>query len=98
MLVHGHVGAPSVRTPSRPSVRVHHSAEAREYAEEARMEPTPLMAQQAAIQHLRAQYERSELYYDAFRRALDALVLAPDAHECQSTLPRPPQSPRAPPP
>jgi Cell wall-active antibiotics response 4TMS YvqF len=60
------------------------------------MEPTPLMAQQAAIQDVRAQYERGELSYEAFRRALDALVLARDADECQAILRELPQSPLAP--
>ena len=50
------------------------------------MEPTPLQAQQAAIQEVRARYERGELAYDDFRRALDALVLARNADECQAIL------------
>ncbi len=50
------------------------------------MEPTPLQAQQAAIQEVRARYERGELSFEDFRRALDALVLAQNADECQAIL------------
>ena len=50
------------------------------------MEPTPLQAQQAAIQEVRARYERGELSFEDFKRALDALVLAQDADECQAIL------------
>ncbi|HEV8194728.1 MAG TPA: LiaF domain-containing protein [Ktedonobacterales bacterium] len=50
------------------------------------MEQTPLQAQQAAIQEVRARYERGELSFEDFRRALDALVLAEDAEECQAIL------------
>jgi len=52
----------------------------------AAVEPTPLQAQQAAIQEVRARYERGELSFEDFRRALDALVLAHDADECQAIL------------
>lgn len=52
----------------------------------AAVEPTPLQAQQAAIQDVRARYERGELSFDDFKRALDALVLAQDADECQAIL------------
>jgi Cell wall-active antibiotics response 4TMS YvqF len=52
----------------------------------AAVEPTPLQAQQAAIQAVRARYERGELSFDDFKRALDALVLARDADECQAIL------------
>jgi Cell wall-active antibiotics response 4TMS YvqF len=55
--------------------------------------PTDLPAQQAAIQEARAHYERGELTFDAFRRALDALVLARDADECQAILDALPVSP-----
>jgi hypothetical protein len=54
---------------------------------------TDLPAQQAAIQEARAYYERGELTFDAFRRALDALVLARDADECQAILGALPISP-----
>lgn len=54
---------------------------------------TDLPAQQAAIQEARAHYERGELTFDAFRRALDALVLARDADECQAILDALPISP-----
>lgn len=50
------------------------------------MEPTPLEAQQAAIQDVRARYERGALSFEDFKRALDALVLAEDADECQAIL------------
>jgi Cell wall-active antibiotics response 4TMS YvqF len=50
------------------------------------MEPAAVAAQRAAIAEVRARYERGELAYDAFRRALDALVLARDAGECQAVL------------
>lgn len=60
-----------------------------------RAEPTALAAQQAAIQEVRARYERGELDYEAFRRALDALVLARDSDECQAILNVLPVSPLA---
>jgi cell wall-active antibiotic response 4TMS protein YvqF len=52
----------------------------------AAVEPTPLQAQQAAIQEVRVRYERGELSFDDFKRALDALMLARDADECQAVL------------
>lgn len=52
----------------------------------AAVEPTPLQAQQAAIQEVRTRYERGELSFEDFKRALDALVLAQDADECQAIL------------
>lgn len=55
-----------------------------------------LVAQRAAIQEARARYERGELSYEAFRRALDALVMARDADECQTILRALPTSPLAP--
>jgi Cell wall-active antibiotics response 4TMS YvqF len=60
------------------------------------MEPTAMNAQQTAIQDVRARYERGELSFDEFRRALDALVLARDADECQAILRELPASPQAP--
>ena len=50
------------------------------------MEPAAVMAQRAAIVEARSRYERGEITFDAFRRALDALVLARDAGECQAIL------------
>jgi hypothetical protein len=57
--------------------------------------PAGTAAQQAAIQEARRRYERGELSYDAFRRALDALVLARDADECQAILDALPTTPLA---
>lgn len=56
--------------------------------------PGAIAAQQAAVQEARGRYERGELTYDTFRRALDALVLARDAGECQVILDALPTSPR----
>lgn len=50
------------------------------------MEPAAVAAQRAAIVEARARYERGQITFDAFRRALDALVLAHDAGECQAVL------------
>lgn len=50
------------------------------------MEPAAVTAQRAAIAEARARYERGELDFDAFKRALDALVLARDASECHAIL------------
>lgn len=47
------------------------------------------------IQEARRRYERGELSYDTFRRALDALVLARDTGECQVILDALPTSPLA---
>ncbi|MGH2515075.1 MAG: hypothetical protein ACRDHP_05410, partial [Ktedonobacterales bacterium] len=58
-----------------------------------RAEPTALTIQRAAIQEARTRYERGELTFDTFRRALDALVLARDATECQAILNALPVSP-----
>lgn len=60
------------------------------------VESPRLAAQRAAIQEARARYERGELSYEAFRRALDALVMAHDADECQAILRALPTSPLAP--
>jgi hypothetical protein len=49
------------------------------------MDPT-IAAQRAAIREVRDRYERGELPYDAFRRALDALVLTESPEECQAVL------------
>jgi len=54
-----------------------------------------LEAQRAAIQEARARYERGEITYDDFRRALDALVLAQDAGDCAAILDALPASPLA---
>lgn len=59
-------------------------------------ESAALVAQRAAIQEARARYERGELSYEAFRRALDAIVMARDAEECQTILRALPISPLAP--
>jgi hypothetical protein len=59
------------------------------------MEPAALAAQQAAIQDVRARFERGELTADAFERALDALLLARDAEECRIILRALPASPLA---
>jgi hypothetical protein len=52
-----------------------------------------LPAQRAAIQAVRARYERGELSFEAFRRTLDALVLAQDAYECAAILRELPSAP-----
>lgn len=65
------------------------------------MQPSPesaaassaLNAQRAAIQEARARYERGELTFEDFRRALDALVLARDAEECAVILRELPRAP-----
>jgi hypothetical protein len=53
---------------------------------EEHMQRNTVAAQQAAIQEVRARYERGDLSYEAFRRALDALVLARDEEECRAVL------------
>lgn len=58
-------------------------------------EPVAITARRAAIQEARGRYERGELSYDAFRRALDAIVLARDSDECQAILDALPTSPLA---
>lgn len=50
------------------------------------MERDTVAAQQAAIQNVRERYERGEIPYDAFRRVLDALVLARDEEECRAVI------------
>lgn len=50
------------------------------------MQRDTVAAQQAAIQEVRARYERGELSYEDFRRALDAVVLARDEEECRAVL------------
>ena len=59
------------------------------------MEPATPTAQQAAIHELRMRYERGDISFEAFRQALDALVLARDAGECQAILRSLPASPLA---
>lgn len=59
------------------------------------LEPTTPTAQHAAIQELRARYERGDISFEAFRQALDALVIARDAAECQTILRSLPTSPLA---
>ena len=58
-------------------------------------EPAAVTARRAAIQLARGRYERGELTYDAFRRALDAIVLARDSDECQAILDALPAAPLA---
>lgn len=58
-------------------------------------EPAAVKAQRAAIQEARSRYERGELTYDAFRRALDAIVLARNTDECQAILAALPTAPLA---
>jgi hypothetical protein len=60
---------------------------------EEHMERDTVAAQQAAIQEVRARYERGDLSYEAFRRALDALVLACDEEECHAILAAIPATP-----
>lgn len=50
------------------------------------MDPTAAAAQRTAIMDVRGRYERGELSLEAFRRALDALVLAETPEECQEIL------------
>ena len=59
-------------------------------------QPLLLAAQQAAISEARARYERGDLSFADFHRALDALVLARDAGECQIILDALPTTPLAP--
>lgn len=59
-------------------------------------QPPLLAAQQAAISEARARYERGDLTFEGFRRALDALVLARDADECRVILDALPTVPLAP--
>lgn len=59
-------------------------------------QPPLATAQQAAIAEARARYERGDLSYEAFRRALDALVLARDASECRVILDALPTAPLVP--
>jgi hypothetical protein len=59
------------------------------------VEPQAPTAQQRAIQEVRARYERGHLSFEAFCQALDALLQARDAAECQaivSALPAEPLS------
>lgn len=49
------------------------------------MDPTTA-AQRAAIADVRARYERGEISYDAFRRAVDALMLTETPEECETVL------------
>ena len=60
------------------------------------MESALLAAQQAAIEETRARYERGELDFEDFRRALDALVEASSVGECRTILRKLPLSPLAP--
>lgn len=57
--------------------------------------PTATDAQRAAIASLRARYERSEIEYETLRQALDALVAARSADECEAILRELPVSPRS---
>src|SRR5215469_2273750 len=50
------------------------------------MDPTAAAALRAAIIDVRGRYERGELSLEAFRRALDALVLAETPEECRVIL------------
>jgi hypothetical protein len=53
------------------------------------MDPTHVpatAAQQAAVAQVRARYERGELSFEALHRALDAILLARTADECQAIL------------
>jgi hypothetical protein len=50
------------------------------------MGQTSLPAQQSAIKDVRARYERGEIPFEMFRRALDALVLARNTDECEAIL------------
>lgn len=53
-------------------------------------------AQEAAIQEARARYERGDLSFEDFHRALDAIVLARDGDECRIILNALPSAPLAP--
>jgi hypothetical protein len=53
-------------------------------------------AQRAAITEVRVRYERGELPFEAFRRALDALLLAQTPEECEIILHELPAAPLAP--
>jgi hypothetical protein len=53
-------------------------------------------AQRAAIATVRARYEQGELSFEAFQRALDALLLAQTPEECEAILRALPPAPLAP--
>lgn len=59
------------------------------------VEPESVTARRAAILEARSRYERGEIDYETFRRALDALVLARDADECRTILSVLPTAPAA---
>jgi len=59
------------------------------------IEPESVAARRAAILEARGRYERGEITYETFRRALDALMLAHDGDECQTILPALPAEPTA---
>ncbi len=59
------------------------------------MEPATLAAQHAAIQELRVRYERGDISFVTVRQALDALVMARDATECEAIVRTLPASPLA---
>jgi hypothetical protein len=50
------------------------------------MQSQVIDAQRAAVQDVRARYERGELSFEAFRRVIDALLLAQSTEECQAIL------------
>jgi hypothetical protein len=57
------------------------------------MQQRALAAQQSAIGEVRGRYERGEISIEAFKRALDALLLARTAEECQAILDELPAAP-----
>lgn len=59
------------------------------------MEPATVAAQQAAIQELRVRYERGDISFEIFRQALDTLVMARDAAECEAIVRTLPAAPLA---
>ena len=59
------------------------------------IEPESVAARRAAILEARGRYERGEITYETFRRALDALMLAHDGDECQTILAALPAEPTA---
>jgi hypothetical protein len=59
------------------------------------MQSQTVDAQRAAIGEVRVRFERGEIAFDAFQRAMDALLLAQTPDECQAILAALPPSPGA---
>ncbi len=59
------------------------------------MESPTVRAQRAAIAEVRARYERGEISFEAFQRAMDALLLVQTPDECESILSALPHAPNS---